>query len=46
LRIPIYGRPHGFSADQLEVERNRDPVCDLVLQCEQIAGVTVEPLRP
>src|SRR5215472_5390560 len=41
LRIPIYGRPGGFGADQLEVERNRNAVRKLVLQCEQIAGVAV-----
>ena len=39
-------RPGGGGVDQLEVERNRDPVRNLLLHGEQIAGVAVEPLCP
>ena len=42
----MLGRPGGLRADQLEVERDRDPARDLVLQSEQIARVAVEPLGP
>ena len=46
MRIPVLGRPGSFGADQLEVECNRNAVCNLVLQGEKIAGVAVEPLCP
>jgi hypothetical protein len=36
----------GFRRDQLLLERDRDPGCDLVLQSEQIARVAVEALGP
>ena len=39
-------RPGGRRVDQLEVERNRDPVRNLLLHGEQVARVTVEPLCP
>ena len=45
-RVGILGRPGGLRADQREVERDRDPARDLVLQGEQIARVAVEPLGP
>jgi hypothetical protein len=45
-RIPILGRPGSCGLDQLEAERNRDPVRNLVLQGELVPGIAVEPLRP
>jgi hypothetical protein len=39
-------RSVGLGGDQLEVERDRDPARDLVLQGEQIRHVAVEPLGP
>src|SRR6516225_3451540 len=36
----------GLSIGQFEVERNSDAVGDVVLQCEQIADIAVELLRP
>ena len=38
--------PGGLRANQLDVQRDRDPACDLVLQGEQIARTAVEPLCP
>ena len=38
--------PGGFGVDQLEVERRRDLARNLVLQGEQIAGVSREALCP
>ena len=45
-RISIVGRPGGLSIGQFEVERNSDAAGDVVLQCEQIADIAVELLRP
>ena len=45
-RVGIIGRPRGLSVGQLEIERNSDAAGDLVLQCEQIANIAVELLRP
>jgi len=45
-RVGALARPGCCGVDELEVERNRDPVGNLVLPGEQIAGVAVEPLCP
>ena len=45
-RVGMLGRTAGRGLDQFEVECDRDPTCDLVLQGEQIARVAVEPRRP
>jgi hypothetical protein len=42
----MLGRPGGLCRDQLDTERICEPARDLVLQSEQIARVTVKPLRP
>ena len=42
----MLGRPGGLSIDQLKVERDCDPACNLILQCEQVADVVVEPFCP
>ena len=45
-RLGMFGRSAGLGPDQLQVERNRDPARDLVLQREQIACVAIEPVGP
>jgi hypothetical protein len=42
----MLGRSAGLGPHQFQVECNRDPAGDLVLQGEQIIRVTVEPLGP
>src|SRR5215471_595473 len=42
----MLGRPSSFCSSQFNAEYVGEPAGDLVLQSEQIASVTVEPLRP
>jgi len=42
----MLGRSGALRSDQLDVEGVGDPPRDLTLQREQIANVTIEPLRP
>jgi hypothetical protein len=42
----MLGRPGRLRANQLEVESDRDPAPDLILEREQIARVAGEPLCP
>jgi hypothetical protein len=42
----MFGRSAGLGPDKLQVERNRNPARDLVLQGEQIARLAIEPLGP
>jgi len=46
LHVGTLRRPGRLRAEQLEIERDRDPASDLVLQCNQIRGAAVEPLGP
>jgi hypothetical protein len=39
----MLGRPGGLRSDQLDAKRVREPVCDFILQREQIDRVAVEP---
>jgi len=41
----MLGRPSSFCSSQFNAEYVGEPAGDLVLQSEQIASVTVEPLR-
>src|SRR6516165_5064362 len=45
-RIGILCRSGGLRGDQFKIERESDPPRDIVLQCEQVAHVAVEPLGP
>ena len=46
LVVSVLRAPGSCGLDQLEAERNRDPVRNLGLQDEQVPGIAVEPLRP
>src|SRR5215469_12698705 len=42
----MFGLPRQCGVDELKVERNGDPARHLVLQCEQLAYVTIKALGP
>ena len=44
-RVGLLGRSGGLRGDQFEVQLDRNPTRDLILQSEQITRVAVEPLR-
>jgi hypothetical protein len=42
----VIGGTGGLDANQLKVQRVREPTCDLVLHRQEIARIAVEPLCP
>ena len=42
----MLGSATGLRAEKFEIERDRDPARNLVLQREEIPSVAIEPLRP
>jgi hypothetical protein len=45
-RVRMLGSASGLRAEKFEIERDRDPARDLVLQREEVPSVAIEPLRP
>jgi len=45
-RIGMLRWAGSFRGDQVEIECNRDPARNLVLQGEQLARLAIKPLRP